>query len=158
MLWVSDYPVLSTFPQRQCINLNIFKCFSDKTIIAHILCLMCQHVGCLEYCQLLTNQSLWEFQLINDPLLSWLVGMSGNISWLMIDVGRPIALFGNATSKKLVLGCVRKQVDQASESKSVSSVLPWSLLHFLPSVPWWCTLTWKSNKPSSPLVAFHQCF
>lgn len=57
MLWVSDYPVFLIFPQRQCINLSIFKYFSDKTIIAHILYLICQNVDWLHFCQLLTKQS-----------------------------------------------------------------------------------------------------
>jgi hypothetical protein len=66
---------------------------------------------------------------------------------------------GGPTPGLLVLGSIRKQVEQAMKSKPVSSALPWPLHQLLPSGPcvfeflsWFPsirTVIWKckSNKP-----------
>jgi hypothetical protein len=61
------------------------------------------------------------------------------------------------TSKLMILGGERNQVEQAMWSKLVSSVPPWPLLQFLPWLPTLhrlCLKICKPNKPFPSSVAF----
>jgi hypothetical protein len=58
-------------------------------------------------------------------------------SLLVIKVGGPIV--GGAIPRLAVLGCIRKQEEQARGSKSVSNISPWplhQLLRYSPDFLW----------------------
>jgi len=82
-------------------------------------------------------------------------------SQLVIKGERP--LVGGTISGLVVLGSIRKQVEQARGSKPVMNIPPWplhqlllpDLLEFQSWLPWWWTAVWKCklNKPSPPQLA-----
>ena len=73
---------------------------------------------CLSQIGLLS--SLWGIFLINDR-------------W-----GRAQPTVGGASPEQMILGCIRKQAEQAMGSKPASSVPPWPLHQFLLEVPYLC--------------------
>jgi hypothetical protein len=57
-------------------------------------------------------------------------------SIIFVNMGRPIGLnVSDATPGQVVLGYIRKQIKQATESKPVSDIPRWPLLKFLPWLP-----------------------
>ena len=76
---------------------------------------------------------------------------------------------GGTISGLVVLGFIRKQAEQARESKPVKNIPPWplhqlllpDLLEFQSWLPWWWTAAWKCkpNKPFPPqLASCHDVF
>jgi hypothetical protein len=57
---------------------------------------------------------------------------SKSCSQLVIDGGRAQPTVGGVIPRLVALGSIRKQVEQAMETKPVSSTPPWALHQFLP--------------------------
>lgn len=55
----------------------------------------------------------------------------GVIALIMINVDRPNLPEAEPFPWQVVLGCIRKQTEQAMKQKPVSNIPPWSLLQFL---------------------------
>ena len=79
------------------------------------------------------------------PLAYWPIGVSVGLFLFNDLLGRDHPTIAG-TPEQVVLGCIRKQAEKAIESKSVSNILPWSLLQSLP--PGSCLIQ----------IAFGQCF
>lgn len=77
--------------------------------------------------------NLIQTRVILEKGTCWPVCMS--VEYFLINdwCGRTQPAVGSAAPGQVVLGCIRKQTEQTTESKPVSNSPPWLLLQFLPA-------------------------